>query len=74
MVERGHELDLTNPQARQELRDWATSLMQARVDRLGRSARRRLEHVRELIESLDAYQALLERLHAAELGWSAQPA
>jgi stearoyl-CoA desaturase (delta-9 desaturase) len=74
MVERGHELDLTNPQARQELREWAASLMQARVDRLGRSARRKLEHVRELVESLDAYQSLLEKLHAAEIGWAAQPA
>ena len=74
MIERGHELDLSNPQARQELREWAARLMQDRVDRLGRSARRKLEHVRELVESLEAYQSLLEKLHAAEPGWAAQPA
>jgi stearoyl-CoA desaturase (delta-9 desaturase) len=74
MIERGHELDLSNPQARQELREWAARLMQDRVDRLGRSARRKLEHVRELVESLEAYQSLLEKLHAAEHGWAAQPA
>ncbi len=74
MIERGHELDLSNPQARQELREWAARLMQDRVDRLGRSARRKLEHVRDLVESLEAYQSLLEKLHAAEHGWDAQPA
>jgi hypothetical protein len=42
-----------------------TALREAR-DAVSRASRRRAERVRELIESLTAYQALLEQLTAHE--------
>jgi hypothetical protein len=73
-IERGREYDLTSSQARAELREWASRLLHDGIERLGASARARVERVRELVERIDAYQSLIEKLEAAELTGSLQPA
>jgi len=73
-IERGREYDLTSAQARAELREWASRLLHDGIERLGASARARVERVTELVERIDAYQALLEKLRAAEFMLSPQPA
>jgi hypothetical protein len=73
-IERGRDYDLTSPQARAELREWASQLLHDGIERLGASARARVERVRELVERIDAYQSLLETLRAAEIPGSLQPA
>ena len=73
-IERGRDYDLTSPQARAELREWASKLLHDGIERLGASARARVEQVSELVERIEAYQSLLERLRAAEFTLGLQPA
>jgi cytochrome b involved in lipid metabolism len=73
-IERGCEYDLTSAQARAELRDWASKLLHDGIERLGTSARVRVERVSDLLERMDAYQSLLEKLRAAEFTAVPQPA
>lgn len=73
-VEKGRECDLTSAQVRAELRDWASQLLRDGIERLGASARARVERVSELVERLEAYQSLIEKLRAAELPGAMQPA
>jgi stearoyl-CoA desaturase (delta-9 desaturase) len=73
-IERGREYDLTSSQVRSELREWASNLLRDGIGRLGASARARVERVRELVERIEAYQSLLEKLRAAELTGCVQPA
>jgi stearoyl-CoA desaturase (delta-9 desaturase) len=67
VIERGHEYDLTSAKVRAELREWAARQMQDGAQRLGETTRSRVERVRDLVERIDAYQALLETLRTAEL-------
>jgi stearoyl-CoA desaturase (delta-9 desaturase) len=73
-IERGREYDLTSSQARADLREWASKLLHDGIERLGASARARVERVSELVERIEAYQSLLEKLRAAEFMDSLQPA
>jgi stearoyl-CoA desaturase (delta-9 desaturase) len=73
-IEHGHEYDLTSAQVRAELREWASRQVQDSVERMGDSARARVDRVRELIERLDAYQAMVEKLKAAEFAFPAAQA
>lgn len=74
-IERGHEYDLTSAQVRAELRDWAARQLQDGMGRVEETARARVERVRELVERIDAYQAMIDMLRTAETPTAApQPA
>lgn len=70
-IERGHEYDLTSAKVRSELREWASRQVQEGMGRVGERAAKRVEYVRELVERLDAYQAMLDKLRAAEFSLAA---